>query len=76
MIQKQIWNTFLCFQLLRNVELPAWKMAYNGSEERWLVEESHLHPGKSYLFRVSAANSVGQGEFSNASAVFLASYGQ
>ncbi|XP_035828604.1 proto-oncogene tyrosine-protein kinase ROS [Aplysia californica] len=58
----------------KNIEIGKWLTAYNGSVERWLVETSRLERGKSYVFRVSAANSQGMGSFSVNSSVFLASY--
>ncbi|KAK3786751.1 hypothetical protein RRG08_000957 [Elysia crispata] len=56
----------------RNIKQPAWKEAYNGSIERWLVDVSRLSQGESYIFRVAAFNSQGQGPFSNNSSVMLA----
>ena len=45
-------------------------MAYNGSDNRWFVETNKLENDKNYIFRVSAANSEGLGDFSNKSEVF------
>ena len=48
-----------------------WAVAYNGSERRWLVDESMTHPGMQYVFRVAAYNAKGWGPFSINSTVFL-----
>ncbi|GFN97601.1 tyrosine-protein kinase receptor [Plakobranchus ocellatus] len=56
----------------RNVKETVWKEAYNGSLERWLVDASHMDEGESYIFRVAAQNSQGQGPFSTNSSVMLA----
>ena len=46
-----------------------WKTAYTGPLEHWLVEPAKFSMDKSYQFRVSAANSVGSGNFSQASRI-------
>ncbi|GFR72269.1 tyrosine-protein kinase receptor [Elysia marginata] len=58
----------------RNVKQKVWKEAYNGSIERWLVDATRLIQGESYIFRVAALNSQGQGPFSGNSSVMLAPY--
>ncbi|KAL8573555.1 hypothetical protein ACOMHN_047826 [Nucella lapillus] len=48
-----------------------WLLAYNGSDLRWLVEETITHPGLQYVFRVAAYNPKGWGPFSVNSTTFL-----
>ncbi|XP_025097919.1 proto-oncogene tyrosine-protein kinase ROS-like isoform X4 [Pomacea canaliculata] len=54
------------------VNKSPWEIAYNGSERRWVVDESRTHPGVQYVFRVAAFNAKGWGPYSLNSTVFLA----
>ena len=67
----QCYNQVLPVLLSSSVSEGQWAVAYNGSERRWLVDESMTHPGVQYVFRVAAYNAKGWGPFSFNSTVFL-----
>ncbi|KAK3578565.1 hypothetical protein CHS0354_025280 [Potamilus streckersoni] len=55
----------------RQIDKENWSLAYNGTELRWVVDETVLPRGEWYMFRVAAENRNGWGNFSLNSSSFI-----